>query len=526
MKPLARTIMVQGTASAVGKSTVVAGLCRLLRQDGWSVAPFKSQNMALNAAVTADGLEIGRSQAVQAAAAGLPPAVEMNPILLKPEGEGRCQLVVSGRAVGRLGGGGYDDLRPTLAPVIAASLRTLRERHEVVVIEGAGSPAEINLKDRDLANMHVARVADAPVLLVGDIDRGGVFAAFVGTLALLDANERARVRGFVINKFRGEVARLEPGLRMLKERTGVPVLGVVPHVRNLGLADEDAVALEERRNGRRAGRDELDVVVIRTPRISNFDELGPLEREPGVTVRYVESAAELEGADLVVLPGSKGTVADLRWLESRGLAARLRARAALGAPILGICGGFQMLGHEIVDPEGIESDHPHMRGLGLLPVRTSFARDKITAQVRVRARVASWLTPDVDRLATAPIDGYEIHMGVVEPIGTVGQPFEVETRNGSALGSLDGAISGDGVVIGTLVHGLLENDAVRAGLLRELARRKGLAAPGSAPALDVYDRLADELRSALDVRLLYAIIGLDAPAAGRSPARFRNPASS
>jgi adenosylcobyric acid synthase len=323
----ARTIMVQGTASSVGKSITCAALCRFYRQEGLRVAPFKAQNMALNAYVTPDGGEIGRAQAVQAAAARVVPSVDMNPILLKPEGDARSQVIVLGRAIGSLPADEYHARKHELRAVVRASLDTLRASYDVVVIEGAGSPAEINLKDRDIVNMFVAEIADAPVVLVGDIDRGGVFAAIVGTMVLLEPHERARVRAFLINKFRGDLRLLEPGLRFLEERTGVPVLGVMPYVRDLRVADEDSVALEARRGRRRAGEGEVEIAVVSLPRIANYDDLQPLEHEPGVVVRFVDEPAAIEGADLVVLPGTKSTMADLRWLRARGLASAIVAHA-------------------------------------------------------------------------------------------------------------------------------------------------------------------------------------------------------
>ena len=327
---LARTLMVQGTASSVGKSLLVAALCRLFRQDGYDVAPFKSQNMALNSAVTPDGLEIGRAQAVQAEAAGLAASVDMNPILLKPEGPQRSQVVVLGRPQATLSAREYQDYKPELQSVVAGSLERLRRRHQLVIIEGAGSPAEINLKARDLVNMHVARLADAPVLLVGDIDRGGVFAALVGTLELLEPDERARVAALVINNFRGDLGLLEPGLDFIRQRTGKPVLGVVPHVPRLRIADEDSVSLETRRARRRPSRAELDIVVVRFPQMSNYDDVLELEHECGVTVRFAQEPAELRGADLLILPGSKSTLSDLGWLRRSGLSAQIARQAHSG----------------------------------------------------------------------------------------------------------------------------------------------------------------------------------------------------
>ncbi len=501
----AAVIMVQGTASSVGKSLVVTGLCRLFRRAGLRVAPFKAQNMALNSAVAVDGGEIGRAQAVQAEAAGIEPTVDMNPILLKPEGEARSQVVVLGKATGSLTALGYHERKPELRAVVRASLARLRERVDLVVIEGAGSPAEVNLKDRDLVNMDVAKAAGARVLLVGDIDRGGVFAAFVGTMELLEPEERALVGAFVVNKFRGDVRLLEPGLRFLRERTGVPVAGVLPFLRGLRIADEDSVSLDRRRRTRRAAPGELEIAIVRLPRISNYDEFDPLEHEPGVVVRYVEHPEELRGADLVVLPGSKSTAADLRWLRDSGVADEVIARAARGEPVLGVCGGCQMLGVALRDPDGVESADAEVAGLGLLPLVTRFRREKTTARVRARI-AAALLAPGGDGEAS----GYEIHMGEVER--TAGAPaLRTVARNGAACDHDDGAVSADGAVVGTLVHGLLEDDAVRTALLARLRARRGLPAP-SGPAVpqraSEYDRLADALAAHLDWDLLCDLAGV------------------
>jgi adenosylcobyric acid synthase len=503
--------MVQGTASSVGKSFLVTALCRLLARQGVRVAPFKSQNMALNAAVTADGGEVGRAQATQAEAAGIAVTVDMNPVLLKPEGESRAQVVVLGRPWARAHAGGYRALRGELAPVIAGALQRLRAQFEVVVIEGAGSPAEINLKDGELVNMHVARLADAPVLLAADIDRGGVFASLVGTMELLEADERARVAGFVINKFRGDRRLLEPGLEWLTRRTGVPVLGVVPFLPRLRLADEDSVSLDDKRRRRRPPLSEIDVAVVCLPRLSNQDDFDPLEHEPGVTVRFVESAEELAGADLVVLPGSKTTLADLAWLRARGLDGVIVARAECGLPVLGICGGCQMLGEEILDPQGVEAQTVDpVAGLGLLPLRTRFGAGKRTAQVAAIAGKASFLSDGV----SGAVAGYEIHAGEVEPASTLtagarAPALVITSRSGAPCRIEDGAVSASGAVVGTMVHGLLADDGVRGSLLDHLRRRRGLPLPRARPRWDrmaEYDRLADEVGAHLALDQVLALV--------------------
>lgn len=501
--------MIQGTASSVGKSLLVAALCRLFRRDGLSVAPFKSQNMALNSAVTPDGLEIGRAQAVQAEAAGLLPCVEMNPILIKPEGPRRAQVVVMGRPAFSLSAEEYHHHKPQLKGIIADCLETLRRRHDLIIIEGAGSPAEINLKDRDIVNMHVARLADAPVLLVGDIDRGGVFAAFVGTLELLDPDERARVSAFIVNKFRGDLKLLEPGLDFLRERTGKPVLGVVPYVSHLRIADEDSLSLESRVGRSAPGRERLDVVVVGLPHISNYDDVAALEHEAGVSVRFAREHRELCGADLLILPGTKSTIADLDWLRATGMAAQVLEHARTGRLLLGICGGCQMLGDVIEDPDGIESSKPSARGLGLLGLSTRFVADKTTAQVLARALEPSFMSAGAEAVS---IPGYEIHMGQVTIHEGVKSPFRIVRRNGSAADVTDGAVSAAGNVVGTLIHGLLEHAGVRGSLLATLRRQKGLAAPedtSSVPsAAEEYDRLEATVRQSLDLPLLRRLAGV------------------
>ena len=510
MSVLAPTIMVQGTASSAGKSLLVTALCRFFRREGLRVAPFKSQNMALNSAVTADGLEIGRAQAVLAEASGILSCVDMNPILLKPEGDRRSQVVVLGKPIGSMTATEYHEYKPRLSTVIEASLTRLRTDYDLVVIEGAGSPAEINLKSRDIVNMHVAKLADAPVLLVGDIDRGGVFASFVGTMELLEPDERARVAAFVVNKFRGDLALLTPGLSFLIERTGKPVLGVVPYIKDLRIADEDSVSLEERLSRRRPSRQELDIVVVRLPRISNYDDVEGLEHEAGVVVRFVEQPDEVEGADLVILPGSKNTVADLAWLRASGIAGAIEARAREGQPVLGMCGGCQMLGEVIDDPHGVESAKVQVRGLGLLALRTRFEREKITAQVLARVLRPSFLTDGA--ALEEEVRGYEIHMGMVEPKNRQASPFEIRSRNGRTEVRSDGTISSDGMVVGTMLHGLFENEVIRARTLSFLRARKGLSEPASIQRIPSkqaeYDRLEAVVRAHIDCELLWRLTGL------------------
>lgn len=490
----ASCLMVQGTASGVGKSLLTTALCRIFRRAGYRVAPFKAQNMSLNAAVTSDGGEIGRAQAAQADAAGVEPTVDMNPILLKPEADDRSQVVVRGRAVASVRWAEYGRMAPTLWPVVADSLARLRHGHDLVLIEGAGSPAEINIA-WDLVNMRVAELAEAPVLLVGDIDRGGVFAALVGTLALLAPDDRARVAGLIVNRFRGERAVLEPGLAMLAERTGVPVAGVVPHLGDGLVPEEDSLGLEAPPSAIPGAR--VVVAVVRLPRIANFDDAEPLAREPGVAVRFVARASEIDAADIVLVPGSKSTIADLAWLRARGLASAIERAAHDGRIVLGLCGGFQMLGERLADPHGVETGG-EAAGLALLPIFTTFASPKTS--VRVRARVIGH--GPLAAAADAEVHGYEIHAGVTIRDGGRAALTVVE-RGGGPADATDGAVAGS--VVGTYVHGLLTCGPLRRALLVEAARRRGVAADarwGTHDACDRYDRLADLVGPALDLEAI------------------------
>ncbi len=499
--------MVQGTSSGVGKSLLAAAFCRLFARAGWRVAPFKAQNMSLNAAVTADGGEIGRAQAAQAEAAGVEPTVDMNPILLKPEGDDRSQLVVRGRAIARVSFGEYRARQPALAPILAESLARLREASDVVIIEGAGSPAEINLRDADLVNMHVARLAEAPVLLVGDIDRGGVFAALVGTLALLAAEDRARVAGLIINRLRGDPAVLAPGLVELRALTGVPVLGVVPWIPERLVPAEDSLDLAEMSSEPSAPL--IDIAVVRMPRIANFDDFEWLAAEPGVRVRWITTPAALAGADLIVLPGSKSTLADLAWLRERGLAEAVEAAAARGRAVLGVCGGYQMLGRALHDPEGVESAIATAPGLGLLPVETTFAAAKTTVRVRARALGA---TGPFAAAGAVECDAYEIHAGVTRALTpTLTRPFAILARGGVATADLDGASAEGGAVTGTYLHGIFASGTMRRSLLTWLAARAerpahgGWGEAGARPRR--WDRLADIVAASLDLAAIGKLVG-------------------
>jgi len=489
-------LLVCGTHSDAGKSVVTAGLCRWLRRLGVSVAPFKAQNMALNSVVTPDGSEIGRAQAVQAAAAGLAPEAAMNPVLIKPSGERHSQVIVMGRPYADADARSYQQLKLELREVVAGALADLRGRYDVVICEGAGSPAEINLRAGDIANLGLARAAGLPVLLVGDIDRGGVFASLFGTLALLEPDDQALIAGFLINKFRGDESILAPGLEELRARSGRPVLGVLPFVEDLWLDAEDSLALEAPAPEAPAGADTLDVAVVRLRWISNFTDMDALSAEPGVRVRFTRSPADLERADLVVVPGTKATVADLERLRATGLGAVLAARAAAGAPILGICGGYQLLGERIEDH--VESGAGAVAGLGLLPVSTVFELDKL---LRRRAGASDWLGARCET-------GYEVRHGRVRRHG--GEPL---------LGADDGEPDGCrcGWTLGTSWHGALEDDALRRALLGAVAAARGRTFAAGSDSFAVLrerrlDALGDLVERHIEAEAVLALLEAGAPA--------------
>lgn len=488
-------LLLAGTGSDVGKSVLVAGVCRWLARQGWSVAPFKAQNMALNAAVTPDG-EIGRAQAAQAAAAGIAPEVAMNPILIKPTGDRHSQVVVMGRPAFDAGARDYHTRRHRLLPTVEAALAGLRERFDAVVCEGAGSAAEINLRPYDLANLGLARAGRLPVVLVADIDRGGALAALYGTLALLEPADQALVAGFVINRFRGDPAVLAPGLAQLRTLTGRPCLGVVPHVDGLAMDAEDSLALERPLPATPpVGPDSLDVAVVRLPRISNFTDVDALAAEPGVTVRFTTAVTDLRRADLVVLPGTKNTVEDLGWLRATGLAAGIADRVAAGAPLLAVCGGYQLLGTSVTDP--VESGAGTVPGLGHLPVHTTFRPEKTVALE----------TGTAPEFGDVPAGGYRIHHGTVTREG--GRPW---LR--AAGGAQEGCLVGE--VYGTSWHGVLEHDALRRALLARVAAHSRLRwLPGDEPFAAVrerrYDQLGDLVAAHLDTGALTALLRHGAP---------------
>lgn len=483
---MAKTIMIQGTMSNAGKSLLAAGLCRVLKQDGYRVAPFKSQNMALNSFITKDGGEMGRAQVVQAEAAGIEPDVRMNPILLKPTTDVGSQVIVNGRVQGNMPAMEYYRRKRDFIPAVMEAYESLAREYDIIVIEGAGSPAEINLQENDIVNMGLARMVDAPVLLVGDIDRGGVFAQLYGTVALQSEEDRRRIKGVVVNKFRGDRAILEPGLKTLEELCGVPVAGVVPYL-HVDIDDEDSLS-------ERFGRDKetrlIDIAVIRLPRISNFTDFSPFERYENVSLRYVERARDLRAPDMIVIPGTKSTIADLQWLRQSGLEASIQKAASGGTLVFGVCGGYQMLGRHISDPEQVEAAGvTEIDGMGLLPLETVFQGEKVQTQTNgVFSGVAGLLS----ELNGKRYAGYEIHMGRSE-----------EAR---------GALISLGNVYGSYVHGIFDEQEVADTILKALCTKKGVffESLGSFDAKAYkerqYDLLADAVRAGLDMPLIYRIL--------------------
>lgn len=506
-RKLAATIMLQGTASHVGKSALVAGLCRIFMQDGYRVAPFKSWNMALNSYVTADGGEIGRAQGEQAEAAGIEASVHLNPILVKPKGPGQAEVIIRGHHYRNVD---YETRSQEAylnfsLQIIGESLALLRRDFEIIVLEGAGSPAEINLQHQDVANMKAASLASAPVLLVCDLDRGGALAAAVGTMLLLPEEDRKKVAGFIFNKFRGEFAILEPALKIVQEKTGVPVLGVVPYLAQTGLGEEDGVALDCSYANVEHGADQLRICAIRLPYIANFTDFDALAREKDVSLFYASTPEELVGADAVILPGTKNSIAAMRFLLESGLALGIKELAGCGVPVVGICGGYQLLGQSLADLTGGEGGGAPLllSGLGLLPTETIFYPQK-----RVRRTNATACLPFA---VTEEVDGYEIHMGQTERAFGCAPAFLLEND------TEEGAVSADGTVWGTYLHGLFERPAFRRSWLNTLRARRHwplLAATAPEDKGSRFDLLADAVRSSLDMSAVYGLLSLPGPRKG------------
>ena len=509
--------MVQGTGSDVGKSILVCALCRIFRQEGLKVAPFKAQNMSNNSYVTVGGEEMGRAQVAQAEAAGLQPAVEMNPILLKPTGNNGSQIITMGKPIGHMTANEYYGSKDKMLDIAKEAYSVLSEQYDIIIIEGAGSPAEINIKDNDIVNMKIAEMADAPVILVTDIDRGGSFAWIVGTLELLNSDERERVCGIIINKFRGDMGILEPGIEMLEERIDKPVLGVLPYFNDINIDNEDSLCLDSGNRkldnkNYKPSESQIDIVVIRLPMISNFTDFDILKREKDVRVRFVDNEQFIGKPDLIIIPGSKNTIGDLTFIKENGISDTIKNLAENGTMVIGICGGYQMLGKEISDPENAESKIAQIRGLGLIEAKTIFMLQKNTYQIKARLHDIQDKRSDLNNFNTiSEITGYEIHMGETELLnGTL--PFlKIIERSDKEVCVDDGAVSDDKNVIGTYIHGIFDNDEFRLELINCLRRKKGLSPiqPEDLSRLDKerqYDKLADLFRKHIKMDLIYGMI--------------------
>ncbi|MDI6785709.1 MAG: cobyric acid synthase [bacterium] len=497
----AKAIMIQGTGSHVGKSLITAGLCRVFKQDGLNVAPFKSQNMSNNSFVTEDGKEISRSQAVQAEAAGIKPIVDINPILLKPTSDQGAQIITRGRVVSNMKAVEYDKYKRDAFKIIKRSYKNLTRTFEAIVIEGAGSPAEVNLKNRDIVNMKVAQMAKSPVVLVADIDKGGVFASIIGTLGLLNPKERRMVAGIIINKFRGDFEVLKPGLDFLEKKTKKPVLGVVPYFRDICISDEDSVSIEQEKDCNKNGK--IEVKIIKLPRISNFTDFEYLEKEEDVNLKYVDKFDEIGEPDLLIIPGTKNTISDLIYLHSSQIAQKIKTIANNGTMILGICGGYQMLGRKVMDNYNVESSYKEIEGLGLLDIETFINKSKVTYQVKAKL---SGLKNLID--CNQEISGYEIHCGRTKS-NEDNFTFEVLEQIGGKKDSYEeGSISKDGTIIGTYIHGIFENNEFRNKFINYLRRKKNIKEKDVAyfnKDLE-YDKLAKLLRNSLDIPKIYEIL--------------------
>ncbi len=488
---MAKVIMIQGTMSNAGKSLIAAGLCRVFKEDGYRVAPFKSQNMALNSYITEEGLEMGRAQVVQAEAAGVKPDVRMNPILLKPTTDMGSQVILKGKPIGNMNARDYYRKKKEFLPIVKNTFEELARDYDIVVIEGAGSPAEINLRDDDLVNMGMAKMADAPVLLVGDIDRGGVFAQLYGTIALLEEEEQERIKGVIINKFRGDKKILEPGLDMLVARIHKPVLGVMPYA-DVHIEEEDSLSAGLMQYEKGSG---IDIAVIRLPRISNFTDFQAFSMEKTVSLRYVTNPRELGQPDLIILPGTKSTVSDLKWLRESGLEARIKRLASNGTPVFGICGGFQMMGEKIEDPMHSESsDCDAIDGIGLLPYQTIFSEEKKMTQESGRGE--EYIVGSLPKkMLEEEVTGYEIHMGRTSKTQEDPETLEAE------------------LLAGTYLHGIFDSEGFRHAMLQYLADRRGIALSEERISYSEYKeqqyrKLAQEIRENIDVEAIYKLMGL------------------
>lgn len=507
MKKIAKKVMFQGTSSHVGKSILTTAFCRILTQDGYNTAPFKAQNMALNSYVTRSGGEMGRSTVAQAEAAGVEPIVQMNPVLLKPTGNSCSQVILLGKSVGNYSASDYQNKYSQQAwDSVKKSLDYMETHYDILVIEGAGSPAEVNLKKNDIVNMRIAKECQSPVFLIADIDRGGALASIVGTLELLDEEERKLVKGLVINKFRGDITLLEPALTFLEERTGIPVLGVIPYLDQLGIDDEDSVSLQDMPKD--SVMRDIHIAVIQTPKISNFTDFDAFTHEPDVNVRFVQQGDLIGNPDVIILPGSKNTTEDLLYLKHHGYAAEIKELADRGTPVIGICGGYQMLGEKVCDPLHVESDKDEVTGLGLLPYITTMQGEKNTYQVEFNCKNLPFLDMN---FSAENLKGYEIHMGETVLTGSGQSLFNIVRRSNAPVDLQDGFINDKHHVFGTYCHGVFDNDHLRRSVINALRKRKGLH------PLDVkfkyreykeaeFDRLAAIVRKHFDMKKFYEIL--------------------
>jgi len=494
-----KTIMIQGTGSGVGKSVLVTALCRIFLQNGFSVCPFKAQNMALNSFVTEEGGEIGRAQATQALACKIKPTVDMNPILIKPTQDTSAQIIVQGKPVRNMSVYEYKNYKRKAFGKVKESFSRLLKEYEIIVIEGAGSPAEINLKKHDLVNMKTARISNSPVILVGDIDRGGVFAWLIGTLQLLDKDEKKMIKGFIINKFRGDKRLLRPGITFLENCTGIKVLGVIPYFKNIKIPEEDSLPRAEKRKDLKANK-KIKIDVICLPHISNFTDFDALENEQDVALKYVREPRDLDKPDLIIIPGTKNTIDDLGYLKKSGLAQKITSflKSQTTTNVVGICGGYQMLGEKICDPESIESKKSEVEGMGFLPIVTQLYPEKILSQVKAR-----------DLSSGIEVTGYQIRHGRTRPTGDTIPRFEILEHLNQKVRKNDGAQTQDKRCWGTYIHGIFDNDNFRRHFLNNLRKNKGWTAQGFGTTYDVggeIDKLADLVRENIDLGLLYKIL--------------------
>lgn len=503
---MAKKIMLQGTASNVGKSVLTAGLCRIFKQDGYSVTPFKSQNMALNSFITKEGLEMGRAQVFQAEACGIEPTCDMNPILLKPSGNHRCQVIVRGKVREDMSSSSYHTYKPILAKELKSIFENLSNKFDVVVMEGAGSTAEINLQEHDIANMGMAKIADAPVIIIGDIDRGGVFASLAGTMLLLKEEERKRVKGVIINKFRGRKELLEDGIKKLEEIINVPVLGVVPYS-DIKIEDEDSVTT---RFKTQTNKNDIHIEIIRTPHMSNFTDFNIFETQEDVSVRYVNYGEVLGNPDMVILPGSKSTIDDLKYIRKNGLENQIKELQKRGKLIFGICGGYQMLGKKLKDPYHVEGEEEEYDGIGLLDIETTFEKEKTTTQVE--ATINANLGGYMNNLNEKYVKGYEIHMGISTLGKDVNNLNVINKKLDEEVNYVEGSVNEEGNVVGTYLHGIFDEIDFTRTLLNNIREQKGLEKiVSNVTSFDEfkqneYDKLADLLREHLDIDKIYKIM--------------------